>query len=520
MANFTVSQGSSKLTSNENATNENADLRIGKDNISNDNNKNNSLSSTTKQPRKVLGAVSETHLNRNSQNQNPSRSNKPLSITNNKSTSNSNIGTVKKSSFNVLHDNDPTSKVTEKKVAVQEEEYAKTKIERHQPSELQGSSKDTVSTSKTPDSLSDADTDEESKPDELKTVRSELEIGSQVAPPLESTTRSLAKEADVDNEEDINEEEDDDDDDDDEEESRMYEPMTPLFNHEIAEELSSVYRKFSRTTLDPNDEDTYDITMVAEYGAEIFNYMHGLEYKMTPNPRYMDYQNDISWENRTTLLGWMIQVHSRFNLLPETLYLAVNVMDRFLSKRVISLSRFQLCGAVALFLASKYEEINFPTVTQIAYMISDEYTTDDVIRAERFMVEVLKFEMGWPGPMSFLRRGSKADDYDNEVRTLSKYLLEITIMDPRFVGSPASWLAAGAQYLAIKMLNREGWTEAHVFYTGYTETQLQSLSDVLIDCCYNYRTHHNVIYEKYKERRFKRSSLYAQEWVRAFCDPN
>ncbi|GMF55117.1 unnamed protein product [[Candida] boidinii] len=93
-------------------------------------------------------------------------------------------------------------------------------------------------------------------------------------------------------------------------------------------------------------------------------------------------------------------------------------------------------------------------------------------------------------------------------------------MDPRFVGSPASWLAAGAQYLAIKMLNREGWTEAHVFYTGYTETQLQSLSDVLIDCCYNYRTHHNVIYEKYKERRFKRSSLYAQEWVRAFCDPN
>ncbi|GMF56360.1 unnamed protein product [[Candida] boidinii] len=221
MANFTVSQGSSKLTSNENATNENADLRIGKDNISNDNNKNNSLSSTTKQPRKVLGAVSETHLNRNSQNQNPSRSNKPLSITNNKSTSNSNIGTVKKSSFNVLHDNDPTSKVTEKKVAVQEEEYAKTKIERHQPSELQGSSKDTVSTSKTPDSLSDADTDEESKPDELKTVRSELEIGSQVAPPLESTTRSLAKEADVDNEEDINEEEDDDDDDDDEEESRI-----------------------------------------------------------------------------------------------------------------------------------------------------------------------------------------------------------------------------------------------------------------------------------------------------------
>ncbi|GME88686.1 hypothetical protein B5S29_g1417 [[Candida] boidinii] len=508
MANFTVSQDSSKSTSNENATNENAALRISKDNISNDNNKNSVSSSATRQTRRVLGAVSETHLNRNSQNQHSSRLNKPLSITNNNK---SNVGTVKKSSFNVLHDNAPSSsKVTEKKIAEQEDEYKKTKVERRQSSDLHESSK----RSETQDPISDVNADKNSNSDELKTVRSELEIGSQVSPALESTTRSPLEE--VDNEEDEDEENEEED----EEESKTYEPMTPLFNPEIAEELSSVYRKFSRTTLDPNDEDTYDITMVAEYGAEIFNYMHSLEYKMTPNPRYMDYQNDISWENRTTLLGWMVQVHSRFNLLPETLYLAVNVMDRFLSKRVISLSRFQLCGAVALFLASKYEEINFPTVTQISYMISDEYTTDDVIRAERFMVEVLKFEMGWPGPMSFLRRGSKADDYDNEVRTLAKYLLEITIMDPRFVGSPASWLAAGAQYLAIKMLNREGWTEAHVFYTGYTETQLQSLSDVLIDCCYNYRTHHNVIYEKYKERRFKRSSLYAQEWVRAFCDPN
>lgn len=292
-------------------------------------------------------------------------------------------------------------------------------------------------------------------------------------------------------------------------------PLSPIMSLKIEQEIDRVYTKFSRTELDPNDEDTYDCTMVAEYGNRIFNYLHELEIKYKPNPRYVEQiQKDLCWEHRSTLMDWLVQLHSRFNLLPETLFLAVNIIDRFLSKKTISLSRFQLCGAVALFIAAKYEEINVPTVSQMVYMVSNQYPRDAFLRAERFMVEVLGFEFGWPGPMSFLRRGSKADDYDAEVRTLAKYFLEITIMDSRFVSSPPSWLAAGAQYLSRRMLARGEWSEAHVYYTGYTAEQLEPLALYFEHCCLNAESHHKSIYQKYSERRFKRASLYANQYVR------
>jgi G2/mitotic-specific cyclin 3/4 len=73
------------------------------------------------------------------------------------------------------------------------------------------------------------------------------------------------------------------------------------------------------------------------------------------------------------------------------------------------------------------------------------------------MLSMLQFELGWPGPMSFLRRISKADDYDLETRTLAKYFLEITVMDERFVGCAPSFLSAGAHCLARFMLKKGDW---------------------------------------------------------------
>lgn len=181
------------------------------------------------------------------------------------------------------------------------------------------------------------------------------------------------------------------------------------------------------------------------------------QIKMLPNAHYMDNQAEIQWSMRSVLMDWLVQVHHRFALLPETLFLCVNYIDRFLSCKVVSLGKLQLVGATAIFVAAKYEEINCPSVQEIVYMVDGGYTVDEVLKAERFMLSMLQFELGWPGPMSFLRRISKADDYDLETRTLAKYFLELTIMDERFVGSPPSFLAAGAHCLARMMLKKGHW---------------------------------------------------------------
>ena len=227
-------------------------------------------------------------------------------------------------------------------------------------------------------------------------------------------------------------------------------------------------------TVEEIEDEAWDTTMVAEYGDEIFGYMRDLEVslsvapqylfmltpqqiKMLPNAHYMDNQAEIQWSMRAVLMDWIVQVHHRFNLLPETLFLCVNYIDRFLSCKVVSLGKLQLVGATAIFIAAKYEEIDCPSVQEIVYMVDNGYSSDEILKAERFMLSMLQFELGWPGPMSFLRRISKADDYDLETRTLAKYFLEITIMDERFVGSPPSFVAAGAHCLARLMLRKGIW---------------------------------------------------------------
>ncbi|KAL0254634.1 B-type cyclin [Diplodia seriata] len=269
---------------------------------------------------------------------------------------------------------------------------------------------------------------------------------------------------------------------------------------------------FVEATKTPEDieDEAWDTSMVAEYGDEIFDYMRKLEDRMRPNPFYMDNQSEIQWSMRSVLMDWLVQVHHRFTLLPETLFLAVNYVDRFLSCKVVSLGKLQLVGATAIFVAAKYEEINCPSVSEIVYMVDGGYTIDEILKAERFMLSMLQFELGWPGPMSFLRRISKADDYDLETRTLAKYFLEITIMDERFVGCVPSFLAAGAHCLARLMLKKGDWSKAHVHYSGYTWSQLRSLVSVILECSEHPQKHHAAVYEKYADKRYKRASLFVE----------
>ncbi|QSZ36928.1 hypothetical protein DSL72_009019 [Monilinia vaccinii-corymbosi] len=288
--------------------------------------------------------------------------------------------------------------------------------------------------------------------------------------------------------------------------------IVPKVTNKVKKELedAKILVESARTQEDIEDE-MWDTSMVAEYGEEIFSYMRELEKKLLPDPHYMDAQAEIQWSMRSVLMDWLIQVHQRFSLLPETLFLCVNYIDRFLSKKVVSLGKLQLVGATAIFVAAKYEEINCPSIGEIVYMVDGGYSSEEILKAERFMLSMLQFELGWPGPMSFLRRISKADDYDLETRTLAKYFLEVTIMDERFVGSPPSFVAAASHAVSRFMLSKGDWSPAHVYYSGYTWNQLKPLVSLVIECCENARKHHAAVFEKYSDRRYKRASTYVED---------
>jgi G2/mitotic-specific cyclin 1/2 len=81
-------------------------------------------------------------------------------------------------------------------------------------------------------------------------------------------------------------------------------------------------------------------------------------------------QKELAWSMRGILLDWL---HARFWLLPEMLFLCVNIIDRFLSARVVSLAKLQLVGITCPFVASKVEEIVAPSVSHFLHGVDSSY---------------------------------------------------------------------------------------------------------------------------------------------------
>ena len=70
-----------------------------------------------------------------------------------------------------------------------------------------------------------------------------------------------------------------------------------------------------------------------------------------------------------------MQIHLKYKLLPETLFITCNLIDRFFSvKTDIKKSEVQLVAVASLVIATKYEEIYPPTIKDFIYVSSNAYT--------------------------------------------------------------------------------------------------------------------------------------------------
>jgi len=85
---------------------------------------------------------------------------------------------------------------------------------------------------------------------------------------------------------------------------------------------------------------------------------------------------------REILVDWLVEVHLKFKLLQETLYLTVNIIDRFLEKENVMRNKLQLVGVTAMLIASKYEEIYPPIVTDFVYITDNAYSKKEILEME------------------------------------------------------------------------------------------------------------------------------------------
>ncbi|KAL2913596.1 B-type cyclin [Polyrhizophydium stewartii] len=238
-----------------------------------------------------------------------------------------------------------------------------------------------------------------------------------------------------------------------------------------------------------------DPLLVTEYAEDIYRHLRTMEIRTMPaHVDYMKLQPCLDWQMRTKLLCWIIQIHARFRLVPETLFLTVNIIDRFLALKQTALEKLQLLGVVALLVASKFEEIRAPSVADLVYMVDGAYTADEILLAERFVLNLLRFELGFPGPYGFIRRISGAENFDATTRNIAKFFLEVAMLDPRLIQHPSSHLAAASMLLARRVSCNGEWTPHHELVSGYSERDLLDcvyvlLEDVRITCSRGRQAH-------------------------------
>ncbi|KAI9459180.1 cyclin-like protein [Lactarius psammicola] len=280
--------------------------------------------------------------------------------------------------------------------------------------------------------------------------------------------------------------------------------------HDIEREVEADPNGAEWEDLDAEDAD--DPMMVSEYVNDIFEYLKVVEQTTLPNPNYMDSQKDLAWKMRGILTDWLIQVHMRFRLLPETLYLAINIIDRFLSARVVSLAKLQLVGITCMFLAAKVEEIVAPSAVNFLYCADSSYTEAEILQAEKYILKTIEWNMGYPNPIHFLRRVSKADEYNVQARTVAKYFLEIECVEWRLIAAPPSLLAAASMWLARFVLGKEDWTPNLAHYSSYSESALIPTANLMLNYILK-PVRHPSFFKKYAAKKFMKASTYVRSWA-------
>jgi cyclin B len=211
---------------------------------------------------------------------------------------------------------------------------------------------------------------------------------------------------------------------------------------------------------------------------------------------YLDSQQDINAKMRTILIDWLVEVHHRFDLMQETLYLTVHLVDRYLSIKQTSRNQLQLVGVTAMLVASKYEDMYPPEVADFVYISDNAFAATDILAMERVrrlnglcwkaahalthptspspsppqqMLKTLDFALGKPLPLHFLRRNSRAGHADVTMHTVAKYLTELTLCSPKMLKYYPSEIAAAACYVSREVVNEpEPWNATIQHYADYS----------------------------------------------------
>ncbi|KAI3769003.1 hypothetical protein L6452_00099 [Arctium lappa] len=249
----------------------------------------------------------------------------------------------------------------------------------------------------------------------------------------------------------------------------------------------------------PNIYDDCNHLEVAEYIDEIYQHYWVTEAHNQPLKNYMEIQTEITPQMRGILINWLIEVHLKFDLMQETLYLMITLLDCYLSVATIKKNEMQLVGLTALLLASKYEDFWHPKVMELIGISAEVYTREQMLGMETTILRKLNFRLNLPTPYVFMLRFLRAAQADKKFENLAYFLIELCLVEYDALHFKPSLLCASAIYVARCTLHlTPAWTPLLCKHSHYEEFHIRDCAEMILRFHQAARTSMlKVTYEKY-----------------------
>ncbi|XP_054814607.1 putative cyclin-B3-1 isoform X2 [Prosopis cineraria] len=231
----------------------------------------------------------------------------------------------------------------------------------------------------------------------------------------------------------------------------------------------------------PNIDDECNQLEVSEYVDDIYQYYWVTEAQAPALMSYMSIQTDLTPHMRGILINWLIEVHLKYELMPETLYLTVSLLDQYLSLVAIEKNELQLVGLTALLLASKYEDFWHPSVKELLSISVESYTREQILGMEKLILRKLKFRLNGPTPYVFMVRFLKAAQSDKRLEHLAFFLIELCLVEYEALAFKSSLVCASAIYVARCTLQiAPPWTPLLHKHCRYEVSQLRNCAEMIL----------------------------------------
>ncbi|XP_060672933.1 cyclin-A1-4-like [Ziziphus jujuba] len=259
--------------------------------------------------------------------------------------------------------------------------------------------------------------------------------------------------------------------------------------------------------IDKNFTDPQFCASIA-FASDAYKYLRAAEANKRPSANFMErIQKDINANMRAILVDWLVEVSEDYKLVPDTLFLTINYIDRYLSDNLMSMKYLQLLGIACMLIAAGYVEISPPDVEE--FCNDNAFSRKDVLEMKTSVLHYLKFERTAPTTISFLKRFVCAAQATSEVPSaqmvcLAKYITELSLVEYSMLRYTPSLIAASAVFLAKYMLtpSKRPWDSILTYYTLYKDSDLFDCVKALhYLCCNGINSKLPALRKKYSQQK-------------------